>query len=71
MVVSDLTGEQPLGENRGGNDDVISMLSKGPQARPSLRVDRREPVDAAGVEDDDQPAALAAARLPLARICGR
>jgi hypothetical protein len=71
MVVSDVTGEHALGEHRGGDDDVICVLAKGAQTSPSLRVDRRQPVDAAGVEDDDQPAALAAWRFLVALVCRR
>jgi hypothetical protein len=71
MVVPDATGEHALGEHCGGNDDVIGLLAKGAQTSPSLRVDRRQPVNAAGVEDDDQPAVLAAARFLVAVVCGR
>jgi hypothetical protein len=71
MVVSDVTGEHALGENRGGDHDVIGMLAKGAQTSPSIRVDRGQPVDAAGVEDDDQPAALAVARFLVAPVGGR
>ena len=71
MVVSDVTGEHALGEDWSGNDDVIGVVANGAQTRPPLRVDGREPVDAAGVEDDDQPAALATVRFFVALVCGR
>jgi hypothetical protein len=68
MIVSDVTSEHALGENRGGDDDIVGVLAKGAQTSTSLRVDRRQPVNAAGVEDDDQPAALAAWRFLVALV---
>jgi len=63
VVVTEVTGEQTFREHTRRHDDVIGLLSKRAQARPSLRVDRREAIDASSVEDDDQPARLAAARF--------
>jgi hypothetical protein len=58
VVVADVPVEHALGENGSRHDDVARLLAKYPQASAALLVDRRQAVDATGVEDDDQPAAL-------------
>jgi hypothetical protein len=58
VVVADVPVEHALGEDGSRHDDVARLLAKYAEACTALLVDRRQAVDATGVEDDDQPAAL-------------
>lgn len=62
-ILRHVPGQDALREHRCGNDQVRRLLSEHPQAGAAALIDRCETCDSAGVEDDDQPAALRA--LPL------
>lgn len=67
IVVTDVPGEDALSEDYGWYDQVRGVLPQHAQARPSMFVQGREAFDRAGVENDDQPAALCTLRAGLAR----
>src|SRR4051794_5648260 len=56
VIVPDLAGEDALGENGRRQDEIVRLLAKHTQACSTLHVERSNPLDAACVEYDDQPA---------------
>lgn len=60
VVVADMASQDTLGEDRGGQDEVVALISEQAQPSPALLVERCEPFDASSVEDGDQPAARCA-----------
>ncbi len=57
VVVPDVAGEEPFGEYGRRDHKVTRLLAKKTKASATLLVEWREPLDATGVEDDDQSAA--------------